>query len=218
MTQQKPKADEAHAETALPEIADLLDRRWHLTQDRSQAAAVELQTLDQEIRDRFGRVVAPLVLDIAGFTRLTAKRGVIHYLTLIHRMATMCDPIVVEHGGTVVKHSSDNLFTYFPSVTHALTAATAMQATLDRENFESSADFDIYVSIGIGYGPTLVFHHDMWGRELILASKFGEDIAASREILLTEAAHATLPEDEYQFSNFPVTLGGDSYLAFRLES
>ena len=218
MAGSKGDADESTAEAPLPELAALLERRWGLTQDRSQSAAVQLRTLDEEIAARFERTVAPFVLDISGFTRITARRGLIHYLTLIHRMAALCGPVAIAHEGTVVKYSADNLFAYFPSTVHALKAAIAMRSTLDRENFEAPADFDIYISVGIGYGPTLIFDHDMWGRELILASKLGEDIAASREILLTEAAYETLPTDEYKTSSFPVTLGGDSYMTYRLES
>jgi class 3 adenylate cyclase len=195
---------------------DLLDRRWELARQPGQAAAVQLRELDAEIRARFERHAAPLVLDIAGFTRLTAEWGVIHYLSLIRRMVTLCQPVVEEYGGTVVKCEADNLFAHFPAVDPAVRSAMSIQSRLDRSNFETPEEFDIHVSLGIGYGPLLIADHDMWGHEFNLASKLGEDIAGSREILLTAGAHAALPAGAFRFEQFPVTLGGISFDVYRL--
>jgi class 3 adenylate cyclase len=195
---------------------ELLDRRWELAQQAGPAAAAELRDLDAEILTRFERRVAPLVLDIAGFTRLTAQWGVIHYLSLIRRMVTLCRPVVEGCAGTVVKCEADNLFAHFPSVDRALEAALSIQSTLDRANFATPEEFDIHVSIGIGYGPVLVLDHDMWGHEFNLAAKLGEDIAGSREILLTAAAYTALTSGANRFKEFPVTLGGNPYNVYRL--
>ncbi len=54
-------------------------------------------------------------------------------------------------------------------------------------------DRRLYASIGIGYGAVLnIDDEDLFGDEMNLACKLGEDIAARSEILLTEAARATL--------------------------
>ena len=201
-----------------PEFQDLLDRRWELAQQAGPDAAAELRDLDAEIRTRFERRVAPLVLDIAGFTRLTAQWGVIHYLSLIRRMVTICRPVVERCAGTIVKCEADNLFAHYPTVDQALDSALAIQSTLDRANLAAPEEFDIHVSIGIGYGSVLVLDHDMWGHEFNLAAKLGEDIAASREILLTAAAHAALASGGERFEEFPVTLGGNPYSVYRLGS
>lgn len=51
----------------------------------------------------------------------------------------------------------------------------------------------LYASIGIGYGAILnIAGEDMYGDEVNLASKLGEDVAQRGEILLTAAARARI--------------------------
>ncbi|HSQ21131.1 MAG TPA: adenylate/guanylate cyclase domain-containing protein, partial [Blastocatellia bacterium] len=57
---------------------------------------------------------------------------------------------------------------------------------------------DIVGSIGIGYGATLVIdEEDIFGAEVNIACKLGEDVAGKSEILLTQSAYAALPPDRY---------------------
>jgi class 3 adenylate cyclase len=75
---------------------------------------------------------------------------------------------------------------------------------------------DIRGSIGIGFGETLIIgQHDMFGPEMNLACKLGEDVAATKEILLTEAAYSALPEKTYVCEPASVTISGMELKAFR---
>lgn len=197
-------------------LADLLRRRSQVALDASTDAARRLQEIDRRIRARFERTVAVFVLDMAGFARLTVLRGIVHYLMLIRRMQDTCVPVLQRHRGRLVKTEADNLFAWFPSVRQAVAASLEMLDRLSEVNASTDDESDVQISIGIGWGPTLVLGHDMWGSEFNFASKLGEDLAGAGEILLTGAAHRELRGTPYRFRRRPVNVSGMPYDAWLL--
>ncbi|MBI5486742.1 MAG: adenylate/guanylate cyclase domain-containing protein [Deltaproteobacteria bacterium] len=195
-----------------------------------------IAALDRRICRRFERDVAIFVLDMSGFTRITVARGILHYLMMIHRMRELCSPIVRRHRGVVVKVDADNLFARFPSVHHAVEAAMHIADRLAEANLDTDDESDIHVSIGIGWGPTLVLEHDLWGSDFNIAAKLGEDVAGAGEIWLTAAAHRVLSSPpvrtrhqaprtnngagsagaSLRFRRRPLTLSGMPYTAWLL--
>lgn len=154
-----------------------------------------LEEIDRQIVSTFTARHAVLVLDMSGFSRLTHRYGVIHFLAMIQRMQDIVLPLLASerHGGRVVKCDADNVFAVFPEVDAAVDAAFAIQDALAVVNAVLPADWDVHVAIGIGYGDLLmVGDHDLWGHEMNLASKLGEDIGEPGEILLTPDAAARL--------------------------
>jgi adenylate cyclase len=189
-----------------------------LLSDRNQypdrAAAI-----DEEIRGTFERRVAILVLDMSGFSRLTRTYGIIHYLAMIRQMETAATPAVMNNGGTVIRQEADDLFAIFDEPAQALEAALDIFLAFKAVNEVVPEERDICGSIGIGYGETLVIDDDdLFGNEMNVASKLGEDLAESWEILLTRAAHAALPAGRYRFSELGYTISGLELQAFRFES
>jgi adenylate cyclase len=158
--------------------------------DRRNEHPEQLAEVDAQIRARFERTHAMLVLDMCGFSRLTMKHGIIHYLALIRRMQRVVLPLLRAEGGTVLKTEADNVFAIFADVPPALRAAQAISAELTLQNRGLPEDWDVHVGIGIGYGPMLmVGDHDAFGNEMNLASKLGEDLADAGDVFLTEAAY-----------------------------
>ena len=154
-----------------------------------------LAEIDQEIHQLFGATHAVMVLDMCGFSRLTMRYGITHFLAMIHRLHAIVAPIVVARGGRVVKTEADNVFAVFPDVGPAVAAAAQIQDRLRAANVFLPADWDLHASLGIGYGELLmVGEDDLYGNEMNLASKLGEDVAGSGEIFLTEAAHARVAD------------------------
>jgi adenylate cyclase len=152
-----------------------------------------LTDVDREIWDTFGETHATWVLDMCGFSRLTVRYGITHFLSMIHRLQGIVKPIIARHDGRVVKTEADNVFAVFDRVEAALLAARDVQDQLATANAFLPEDWDLHASIGIGFGELLMIgDDDFYGNELNLASKLGEDIADSGETLLTEAAHARL--------------------------
>jgi class 3 adenylate cyclase len=159
--------------------------------DRRNEHPERIPRIDREIQARFGQRQAVLVLDMCGFSRLTMRYGIIHFLAMIRRMRVIVQPLVERAGGRVVKTEADNLFAAFPAVPRALHAAQRITAEVDRRNAVLPADWDLHVGMGIGYGDLLVIGRgDFFGGELNLASKLGEDVAGPHEVLVTEAAAA----------------------------
>ena len=170
------------------------------------------------IKQRFEKEVAILALDMTGFSRTTMKLGIIHFLGLIAQMEELAVPAVAHNGGTVIKQEADNLFATFPTPGQAVEAALQIFRIFREVSKTAAEDCDIYGSVGIGYGPTLVIDdEDLFGNEMNLASKLGEDLAESMEILLTESAQAALDRERYKFNPLYFTISGMELNCYRLE-
>lgn len=156
------------------------------------------ERIDAKLWRAFGRKVAILVLDMDGFSRLTARRGITHFLAMIHQMEQAARPAILGNGGQVIKQEADNLFAVFAQPADALEAALDIFRAFEAMNAVVADEREIRGSIGIGYGDTLIIgDEDLFGNEMNAACKLGEDLAALHDILLTRAAHAALPADRY---------------------
>jgi class 3 adenylate cyclase len=164
-----------------------------------------LGDIDRQIHEEFAETHAVMVLDMCGFSRLTARYGIIHFLSMIHRLHGIVLPIIRAHDGTVVKTEADNVFAVFPDVPPAVVTAIEIQQRLDAANVFLPEDWDLHASLGIGYGELLMIgDDDMYGNEMNIASKLGEDIAGRGEVFLSEAAHARA-EGRYESRQIPIS-------------
>jgi adenylate cyclase len=188
---------------------------WRLLDARNEHPE-SLADIDGEIWRRFGRTRAVLVLDMCGFSRLTMRYGITHFLAMIRRLVTIVRPIIAAAGGHIVKTEADNVFATFDDVPEALAAARAIHRNLDAANTFLPEDWDLHAGIGIGYGPLLLIgEHDLFGSEMNVASKLGEDVAGRGEILLSVAARERIDAD-VDVSEIPVPLAGLTLRAFRV--
>jgi len=131
---------------------------------------------------------------MCGFSRLTMRYGITHFLGMIQRLHRLVRPLVMEAAGNVVKTDADNVFATFDDVPDALAVALRIQRQLATANTFLPDDWDLYASIGIGHGRVLmVGEDDLYGHEMNIASKLGEDLAERSEILLSQAAYDRLP-------------------------
>jgi len=183
------------------------DRLNHLLAERNQRPE-RADEIDARIHNEFEREVAILALDMCGFTRLTEEFGIIHYLAMIHQMEGAARPAVRDNGGITIKCEADNLWAIFETPKQALEAALDIFRAFEAINSVVPDQRDIYGSIGIGFGDTLLIgKHDLYGPEMNLASKLGEDLAERNEILLTRLAYESLPPDRYlcEAANYTVS-------------
>lgn len=184
---------------------------------RRNRAGGQHADIDAAIEQAFVRDVAMLILDMCGFSRITAQHGIIHFLAMVHQMEQAACPAIAGNGGEVVKQEADNLFAVFRQPEQALEAALDIQRALAAMNAMQPPEAALHASVGIGYGPTLVIaNKDLFGHEMNLACKLGEDIAGPGEILLTASACQTLPPGRYVFDDQPCTIGGAPMAAHRL--
>jgi adenylate cyclase len=147
-----------------------------------------------EIEAQFGAERAVLVLDMSGFSRTTQRRGIAALLLMIHQMKRLALPAVRANGGRLVKAEADNLYCVFDDPADAVGAASQIIQHLETANLSMPAEAQLYASIGIGFGRILdVDGEDIFGDEVNLASKLGEDLADRGEILVTAAAAERVP-------------------------
>ena len=167
----------------------LLD--YGLTESGDRQAQVEA-----EIWNQFGAERTVLIWDMSGFSLLTRRHGIVHYLSMVRRMQEVTRPIVHQHGGSIVKFEADNGFAVFLKAEHGIRAAIKMNEAFEIENTRYPEEFDIRVSCGLDHGKIILLEgQDFFGDAVNTASKLGEDTAKAGEILVSQTAIATLPRD-----------------------
>jgi adenylate cyclase len=165
--------------------------------------------IDAEIRTTFGETYAVMVMDMSGFSRVTIKHGIIHFLAMIHRMNKIALPTVEEHDGAVIKFEADNAFAIFPEVEPAVDASVDIIKRLEAANTMLPEELDMHGKFGIGYGEVLIVQdEDLFGAEVNLASKLGEDLASRNQILLTESAFSRVDKAKRQYEEIEMSVSG----------
>jgi class 3 adenylate cyclase len=179
----------------------------------------ERRKIEASLWNEFGAEYAVFVLDMSGFSLLTRKYGIVHYLSMVRRMQVTTEPIVKSYGGFMIKYEADNCFAVFPKPLSAVQAAIAMQHAFQAENRLTSEDLDIQISCGIDYGRILIIgREDCFGDPVNRASKMGEDLAAAGEILITKEARQMIPaEAGVRASELSVSISGITIPAYRIE-
>jgi adenylate cyclase len=135
---------------------------------------------------------AVLFTDTADFTVRTLRDGILHFLMIFDRVARQAAESVRPAGGRVVKVEADSLLLTFPDVRRACRGVERMHALLARLNRRLPENERLRFAYGIGYGDLLELEDDVFGLEVNLASKVGEDLAEPGEALLTPAAAEAL--------------------------
>lgn len=165
---------------------------------------------------RFGQRLAVVVVDTCSFTLRMRLLGAVHTLAMVMALEDRLRPLIGRWGGRLVRAEADNLYAVFPDAAAAVRCAEAMvQATNEANALLPPAD-DLFISVGIGYGDLLVVGDDLFGDEMNLASKLGEDLAQRDEILLTPAAHAAVDASSWRFDEVSFRASGLELRAYRL--
>ncbi len=182
-------------------------------------AEEERKRIEKVLWHDFGRRKLVFVLDMSGFSLLTRKYGVVHYLALVKRMQLTARPIIEENNGLVVKFEADNCFAMFDTALSGVRASIQLNAAFDAMNVHVDDPFDIRISIGMDFGDVLLTGGpDYFGDTVNRASKLGEDIAGPGEILMTEAAFAQLPAQAgFRGQPLDISISGIPLKAFKLD-
>ena len=175
--------------------------------------------IEQALWRDYGAEYTVFVLDMSGFSLLTRKYGIVHYLSMVRRMHLTTEPIIRSYGGILIKYEADNCFAVFPDPLAAVNAAIALQHAFRAANLLTSEDLDIHISCGIDYGKILIVgHEDCFGDPVNRASKIGEDLAAAGEILVTSEAMQMIPaEAEIKSHELKVSIAGITIPAYAIE-
>src|SRR3981189_3996155 len=97
------------------------------------------------------RRAAIVCADVACCSRMMgADEQGTHAAFKAHRSATY--PIILNHGGRVVKNTGDGFLLEFPSIVGAIEAAIAIQALMAERNGQVPADRVMQFRLGIHMG------------------------------------------------------------------
>ena len=168
-----------------------------------------VEDVTERIRDAFEQERTILILDMSGFTRATQEGNIISFLLSINQMQRLVTPVVEDNRGIVVRAEHDNLTCLFDDVPDAIAASQEVTKRLESANVILPSDKELYASIGIGHGAILnVENETIYGNEVNLASKLGEDIGNLGDVLLTPAAHDRVSESDFDFEKKTVNISG----------
>lgn len=173
-----------------------------LLQYSQQVDESKRQQIEQALWRDYGSRQVVLVVDMSGFSSLTSRYGIVHYLSMVRRMQLTAEPIIRGFGGVLLKFEADNAFAIFPEVEAALRTAVALNLAFEAANRITPEALDIHIACGIDVGEILVIdRRDFFGDAVNRACKLGEDLAEPGEILISAAAMSELgepPSDEGQ--------------------
>jgi adenylate cyclase len=180
----------------------------------ADADAETRKNLETEIWQKYGVDRAVLALDMSQFSLSVRRDGVLSYLCRIRRMHAITEPVVLEHGGEVVKYEADNLLAVFTDANEALKAAVKMRALMTGDTRAQP------VSIGLSYGRILLIpDSDAHGDAVNVSFKLGEDVAEAGEILAShEFTEALGADHRYELEPQQITIAGLHLDAFRVHA
>jgi adenylate cyclase len=132
------------------------------------------------------RLAAILAADIAGYSRLMGldETGTVQSLRE-HRAAA--DPLVVQHGGRIVKTTGDGVLIEFGSVVSAVECALGLQRLAMERNAGIADDRRMEWRIGIHIGDVLIEGDDILGDGVNIAARL-EGIAEPGGICISDDA------------------------------
>ena len=163
-------------------------RLWALIEERTRVGS-DTRAIDQRIWDLFGDEWAIMFTDLSGFSRQVEAFGIIHFLQIIFEQKRLLLPLVEHHDGILIKTEADSFLLVFKQPTAALACAIGMQRACRNHNARRNPEEQVALCVGIGYGRILkIGDEDVFGHEVNLASRLGEDTARADEILLTHSA------------------------------
>ncbi|MBR0696973.1 adenylate/guanylate cyclase domain-containing protein [Bradyrhizobium lablabi] len=132
------------------------------------------------------RLAAILCADIAGYSRMMgADEAGTHASFKAHRSAIY--PIILNHGGRIVKNTGDGFLLEFPSIIGAIEAAVAMQTLMAERNEHLPADRAMHFRMGVHMGDVMADEDEVFGDDVNIAVRL-ETVAAPGGIAVSDKA------------------------------
>src|SRR5215471_15028104 len=160
------------------------------------------------------RLAAIVCADVAGYSRMMGSdEAGTHAAFKAHRSAI--HPIILNHGGRVVKNTGDGFLLEFPSIVGATEAAVAMQSLMAERNHHLPADRAMQFRLGIHMGDVIADEDEVFGDDVNIAVRL-ESVAAPGGFAISAKAygeagrHLTMPvvdAGNHRFKNIKETVG-----------
>jgi adenylate cyclase len=114
------------------------------------------------------RLAAIVCADVAGYSRMMGSdEAGTHAAFKAHRSAI--HPIILNHGGRVVKNTGDGFLLEFPSIVGATEAAMAMQTLMAERNRHLPSDRAMQFRLGIHMGDVIADEDEVFGDDVNIA-------------------------------------------------
>jgi adenylate cyclase len=133
------------------------------------------------------RLAAIVCADVAGYSRMMgADEAGTHAAFKAHRSAIY--PIILNHGGRIVKNTGDGFLLEFASVVGAIESAIAVQALMAERNNHLPADRVMQFRLGVHMGDVIADEDEVFGDGVNLAVRL-ESVAAPGGVAVSAKAH-----------------------------
>lgn len=160
------------------------------------------------------RLAAIVCADVAGYSRMMGSdEAGTHAAFKAHRSAI--HPIILNHGGRVVKNTGDGFLLEFPSIVGAAEAAIAMQVLMAERNHHLPADRAMQFRLGIHMGDVIADEDEVFGDDVNIAVRL-ESVASPGGFAISAKAyreaskHLTVPlidAGNHRFKNIKDPVG-----------
>jgi adenylate cyclase len=133
------------------------------------------------------RLAAIICADVAGYSRMmgTDEAGT-HATFKAHRTAIY--PVILNHGGRLVKNTGDGFLLEFPSIVGAIEAAIAMQLLMLERNNHIPSDRMMQFRLGIHMGDVMADEDEVFGDDVNIAVRL-ESVAAPGGLAVSAKAY-----------------------------
>jgi adenylate cyclase len=133
------------------------------------------------------RLAAIVCADVAGYSRMMgADEEGTHAAFKAHRSAIY--PVILNHGGRLVKNTGDGFLLEFPSVVGAIECSVAIQALMVERNNHLPADRLMQFRLGVHMGDVIADEDEVFGDGVNIAVRL-ESVAAPGGVAVSAKAH-----------------------------
>lgn len=133
------------------------------------------------------RLAAIVCADVAGYSRMMgADEAGTHAAFKAHRGAIY--PLILNHGGRMVKNTGDGFLLEFPSVVGAIEAAIEMQRLMAERNAQLPADRVMRFRMGVHMGDVIADEDEVFGDDVNIAVRL-ETVSAPGGIAVSAKAY-----------------------------
>jgi adenylate cyclase len=133
------------------------------------------------------RLAAIVCADVAGYSRMMgADEAGTHAAFKAHRSAVY--PVILNHGGRIVKNTGDGFLLEFPSIVGAMESAIAMQTLMAERNSHLPADRVMQFRLGVHMGDVMADEDEVFGDDVNIAVRL-ETVAVPGGVAVSGKAY-----------------------------
>ena len=133
------------------------------------------------------RLAAIVCADVVGYSRMMgADEAGTHAAFKAHRSAIY--PMILNHGGRLVKNTGDGFLLEFPSVVGAVESAIAMQTLMAERNGQLPADRIMQFRMGVHMGDVIADEDEVFGDDVNIAVRL-ESVASPGGVAVSAKAY-----------------------------